>query len=397
MKALLINYGPKPLPAVYGGGVETLIQNFASNYSGNAELTIASYFDENALAESKKYTEIKFIYIRRTVLFKAQQIVRHLINKNTKHYCGNAFIAQLNRIVDFNSFDIIVSENGIELGMFIRKHYGGRLVLHLHNDYLNKFTKNANLIRDSFDEIWTLSEYVKRQVEMVPGKSTVKTLYNGVDIDKFISKALNSEKEQLLQRLGIKNNDFVFAYCGRIVEEKGIQFLIEAFNELSIRYSNIKLLVIGYCAPKNKVLLKSATDNIKFTGFVDYEEIPMFMDIANVGIAPTVHLDKYYNSTGDYLGVIEGFNLSVVEFMALGKPVIVSNSGGMPELINNDVGITISSNETDMVNELGKSMGKMMDDYLQYDSKKIENKAREFSLQKFVDKYSEYLEARHES
>ena len=45
--------------------------------------------------------------------------------------------------------------------------------------------------------------------------------------------------------MGIKKNDFVFIFVGRLVTDKGINELVEAFNELCLQLENIKLLLVG--------------------------------------------------------------------------------------------------------------------------------------------------------
>ena len=49
-------------------------------------------------------------------------------------------------------------------------------------------------------------------------------------------------------------------------------------------------------------------------------------------VTPTVHLNKYYRNKR-YYGVQEGLNLTIIEALASGIPVIASDSGGMPELL----------------------------------------------------------------
>ena len=90
---------------------------------------------------------------------------------------------------------------------------------------------------------------------------------------------------------------------------------------------------------------------MKYTGYIPHEDLSNILSIGYCGIAPTVHLKKNYIND-EYVGVIEGFNLTVVEYLGMGIPVVISNSGGMPELITDDCGIIVSSLEDDIVKEL---------------------------------------------
>ncbi len=115
----------------------------------------------------------------------------------------------------------------------------------MHNDFLNKHTKNVNKIINSYDEIWALSEFVKHRIIEINKSAKVKVLYNGVDLKLFSNKKNILVQESVKNKYNINSNEKVFIYCGRIVEEKGIKQLILAFNNLCKNVENIKLLVIG--------------------------------------------------------------------------------------------------------------------------------------------------------
>ena len=393
IKVLLINYGPKPLPAVCGGGVETLIESFYSNCSNNINVTVASCYNKSAKELSDKYSNVSFIYIKTNVLFKVQQIIRYIINKYSKHYIGNAFIYYLNKYTDFNNYDVIISENGVDYGRYLRKKYKGKLVLHLHNDFLNKNIENSILIKESYDQIWTLSKFVYDRVNEVVGKTKVRILYNGVNLSDFSQKSLN-EREKNRNIYNISKKDFVFAFCGRFVEEKGILQLIKAFEGVNLKYPNSKLLIIGDYKKKNdytNLLLEyKSNKNIIFTGQIDHNELPKIMDIADVGIAPTVHLNKFF-SKGKYNGFCEGFNLTLIEFMGLGKPVIASNSGGMPELVTDMVGLLVNCNENHLEEELVLSMEKYLKNSISLESNNIIKNAENFSEEKYCRLFESYI------
>lgn len=400
MKVLLINYGPKPLPATKGGGVETLIEEFYINYTAKIDLSVASYYYDDAFRLSKEVENVNFIYVHQNWRFKISQVVRYIINKYSKKYYGNAFIVKLRKKINFNDYDIIVSENGINMGMYLEKYFDGKIVLHLHNDFLNIYTKNSQRIKESYDQIWTLSKFVKNRVETVSGNTITKTLYNGVDLNAFSKQNIKSSRNVLRRKYGIHENDVVFAYCGRLVEEKGVQFLVRSFNKLSKKWNNIWLLIIGDNSDKNifiEELTDMANERVIFTGYVSHDKMPEMMSCADVGVAPTVHLNKYFDKDNNYCGIIEGFNLTVIEFMGLGKPVIVTDSGGMPELLSDDTGMIIDSNENNIQDGLLVSMETIIEEKFQFDSEKIVERARNFSLERYVDTFERYLEDVYEN
>ena len=106
-------------------------------------------------------------------------------------------------------------------------------------------------------------------------------------------------------------------YLGRISEEKGIGTLLEAMRQLQ----HIPLKVVG-TGPKWQDLKKKASPNVEFLGFKQGEELKQIVENAYFTIVPS---EWYENNP-----------LSVIESLAVGIPVIGSNMGGIPELIDNN-------------------------------------------------------------
>src|SRR5690606_23145024 len=134
-------------------------------------------------------------------------------------------------------------ENAPEFGLILRKYIKKKLILHLHNDSLNVTTRRNGDILSSYDAVFTLSEYVNNRVQEIDfNNKNIKTLYNGIDLNKF-NCTFNSE-QNLKLNLGINQDDVVLMYVGRLVEEKGVKELISAFNNISFgREVNAKLIV----------------------------------------------------------------------------------------------------------------------------------------------------------
>ena len=113
------------------------------------------------------------------VIFSSS-IFRENIYYICNHYCGhdigNALCDLVRRKIDINKYDIIISENGVRLGYSLRKFFKGKLVLHLHNDWLYKDIQYAEQYKHSYDEIWTISNFLKQRVEDINGAAPVKVL-----------------------------------------------------------------------------------------------------------------------------------------------------------------------------------------------------------------------------
>lgn len=173
---------------------------------------------------------------------------------------------------------------------------------------------------------------------------------NGIDTACFNPNLFtSSEKLILKQKLKIKENDFVFIFVGRIVGDKGINELVQAFNTLSKENEIVKLLLVG--AFENELdPLKEETkiiiDNNKQIISVGFQkDVRPYFAIANVLAFPSYR---------------EGFPNVVMQAGAMGLPSIVSNINGCNEIIEeNKNGLIISVKN---IAELYEAMVKIMDD-----------------------------------
>lgn len=369
MKVLLINAGTKPVPAVSGGGVEMLIDLFVRQHVIlDPEITVATVATDESIDAAKEYKNIDFIFLKSDKGFrdKLKKAFYHFVYRAYSKPIGNAFIHSAGKRINFNQYELIVVENGVSFGSHIRrKGYKGKLVLHLHNDWINTEKRFSKEYADSFDEIWTISDFIKQQVDRVGSATRTRILYNGVDFQEFDPTKIRNGRDIVRNTYGIGKDDFVFTLCSRIVEEKGILEAQKAFGIFVEKnaINKAKLMIIGgmsddsYCSA-----VKQACDNNTIVvGYIEHNELPKVLYASDVCLTPTVHLDKYIID-GSYCGVREGLNVTVIEALALGIPVIATDSGGMPEIVEDGYnGVIISSNEQQIVPELVDAMEMVYD------------------------------------
>lgn len=143
----------------------------------------------------------------------------------------------------------------------------------------------------------------------------------GIDTVKFNPDNITN-KQGLREEYGIGDDDFVLTFVGRIVKDKGINELVEAFEYLSLKYSDIKLLLIGWNEDKGNPVsdkTKEIIDNNKniiVTG--PQSNIVPFLSITDLFVFPSYR---------------EGFGLSLMEAGAMNVPSIASNIPGCNEVI----------------------------------------------------------------
>lgn len=384
MKILIINSGELPIPPSDGGAVEGLIDIFVSNkyIQQKYDITIVSKYSEKALIESKKYN-CHFEFINTEGFFyKFSKIVRFIINKISPVYLGNAYIQKVKSRLKNKKYDVIIVENSPLYGLVLKHKFSDHIVLHLHNDYLNKNSKFNKQVLAVYDEIFAISKYIKHRIESIEQTNKVKVLYNGVDLKQFKH---TPKKIELLKKFNIKKTDFVYICSGRIVPEKGILELIKAFNNVSIQ--NEILLIVGspnYGTNKSTTymeqVLNEASKNkrIKFTGFISHSNIDDVYSIGDFGIIPSK--------------CNEAFGLSAIEFLATGIPIIITNDGALPEIASKQSCIIIDKNN------LEKNIEIVLKKVRTFNSEKIVSMkknaiihAKKFSKEIYCDNFDKYI------
>lgn len=222
-------------------------------------------------------------------------------------------------------------------------------VLHLHNPLEELSWDKRRCLRKA-QHIITPSEYLKRAiVHQTPhDESEITAVHNGVDLERYGS----GTGTRFRQKFGIPEDHTLVLYVGQIIEGKGLLHLITAFNDLASHHDNISLAVIGSTdlwdlseenvadasAYEQTVQETATADTIEFCGRTSDSVLIDGYDAADVFVCPSV-----WN---------EPFPLVNLEAMAASTPVIGSDMGGIPELINDgETGFIIEPGNPDAIAE----------------------------------------------
>jgi|WetSurMetagenome_2_1015567.scaffolds.fasta_scaffold13622_2 spore coat protein SA len=348
MKIAIITSGILPVPAVQGGAVENLIDYYLE-YNEKVEendITIYSIYDKKAkstsLVANSKHTHFSYIndkslwYRMRRKVFG---IFHNKVDLYYNHYI-EFFLFNVIKYLKVRKYDTIIMENRPGYTLKIHRECPlANLVLHLHNDLLNLNTPHSADILNALSLVVTVSDFIKNQVNTITFSDKVITCYNGIDINRF---SIKQKKESERYRFGFKNSDFIVLYSGRIIPEKGVKELIDGFIQVLSYHDDIKLLIAGGNFFGNEIINNDYTKqlhkmscsykyNIKFTGFIPYDDIPSLLKCCDIGVIPSIWDDP--------------FPLSCLEGLAGGLPLIVTRSGGMPEIVNNECAIILERND----------------------------------------------------
>jgi len=197
---------------------------------------------------------------------------------------------------------------------------------HVFFGYFGSFKTKIFIILERFvsritDKIVALTneekkDYIKFRIA---NEDKFDVIYSGIELNKFKELPFN-ENQNFKRELGIPENYLVVGTVGRLVPVKGPEFLIEAAKYIISKYPEVFFIFTGD-GPLEQNLERQAfksgiKDNIIFLGWRN--DIAGIISVYDIFALPSLN---------------EGMGRVLVEAMALGKPIVASNVGGIPDLV----------------------------------------------------------------
>ena len=241
------------------------------------------------------------------------------------------------------NLDVIHSHTEFGVGTFARlvaKQYNIPLVHTYHTmyeDYVHYIThgyfdKSSKKLAEYFTKFYcdkTATELIvpsKKTYDLFKNKykvnRNVHIVPTGIDVERFYLEKLDKNKlKQLKNTLGIKENEIVINYVGRLAKEKSVETLIETQANL-IKQFKVKLLIVGSGPDLDH--FKQMTKKLKiekqviFTGAVPWEEVPYYYGISDIFATASV---------------TETQGLTVIEAMAAGLPVVCADDEAFRDVV----------------------------------------------------------------
>jgi glycosyltransferase involved in cell wall biosynthesis len=260
---------------------------------------------------------------------------------------------------------------------------------------LNEFLEQRILHRD-FDFWVPVSLYTRNflRYEGIPDEK-MGVIYNGVDHDLFNPKV---DGKRIRKTLGLNDKKFIFFY-GRPAPEKGFDYFIESAKSLMKKYDDV---VFGAMLPYQNMHEKYIRLLEKVFGSMVHSDIDIEGKIIttkkrNFFIIPprSQEFVPEVVASSDIVvipSVSEGFGLTTLEACSLGKPVIATNVGAIPEIIiDKQTGILVNPKKPNEITEAVCHLLKNESEAKRI-GKNAAERSRMFDWEKTVSQYLEIFE-----
>lgn len=324
------------------GGVERYTYNLAKNLKklGYNIIIVTSKYKKD-LQEIEKTEYAKIYRLPTYNIFKE----RYPINKKNKKF------KMLFEHIKNEKIDYAI----VQTRFWVTSYYASKFVAEnkipscLIEHGSTHFTVN-NKVLDKFGEIYEhfLTNRIKKNIKDYYGVSKKCTEwlkhFNIEAKGVFYNSIDTSEGEKYKNYINKPKEKIVITYVGRIIEEKGVLKLINAFKQLEKQYFNIELNLAGSGPLLSKIIEDNKNEkNINILGKLSHEEVLKLLGKTTIFINPSAFP--------------EGLPTSILEAGMMKCAVIATPMGGTKEIIqNDDIGYICGFETEDIVNTIDKML-----------------------------------------
>ncbi len=264
-------------------------------------------------------------------------------------YC--TFIAETVKVVQDFKPDLINVHHvliGAWVARYIRSIFGTKFILSSHGSCIHAISQDRRYFRLTRDSMWAANS-----VTVVSGDTRVKllkmfgdtldsklrTIPGGVRFSFFPERKPQNLLKELVHKYGIDSTRVVL-FTGRLISEKGVEYLIKAASKI-----RGQVVIIGDGPQKEKLVHlveERKLPNVKMLGYIDHKYLLDMYYLASVFVSPSVWDDP--------------MPLTIIEAMAAGLPVVVTRRGGFPIAVKDGLNgyFVKSRNATDIAEKVNK-------------------------------------------
>lgn len=314
MKTLVCYSGKYP----HLGGISTHLDMIKSAAINNDNIHFCfSNLSEKAFSGGSKNVNIYLLFLSYFYrFFKFGVLYIRLRKKYEKFICHDYFSALFFILIGKDNVSIVVhGELANELVSINSIKYD--------SFFYNIFIRFENFIYKNSLAVYCVDTRIQNYVLSYKLPTLVMLIKNFVNIN-FLNESIvlaDEEKYSL---------NFRYIYCSRrLVPKNGVFVLMQAYQLLKKLPIDIPKLVIAGSGDQLAFLQKYSLDNdldVLFLGDVDYKLNIFYCSKASINVVPSVPIGEY----------VEAISYSMLESLAFRVPVLVSNVGGLAEVVRND-------------------------------------------------------------
>ena len=194
----------------------------------------------------------------------------------------------------------------------------------IHDDVQRYINDTEWLLTYESTEVIVNSNYMKCELQRLFGLpfEKINVIPNGINLNNFSG----IDRDYDFRRKYAMDNEKIILYIGRLVYEKGVQHLISAMPKIINGYNDTKLIIGGrggmYDELREQARCLGIENKVYFTGYLSSKEVQKMYKCADVAVFPSTY---------------EPFGIVALEAMLAGVPTVVSDIGGLNEIVDHGV------------------------------------------------------------
>jgi len=285
-------------------------------------------------AESKEYEQDGGVYVYRIQPYNlsAPDFLTWILQLNLRMV--EYAIPLINSLADL---DLVHAHDWLVAyaGRVLKQSYRKPLIATVHaTEYGRNQGLHNDLQRYISDVEWWLtyeawrvivcSRYMEQELKRVfqlPADK-IRVVPNGVDLGRYRRR----EAEQLSREQYAAAGEKIVFFVGRLVQEKGAQILLDAVPKVLQHYARVKFIIAGKGPAlnylKNRAMDMGVYERVYFTGYIDDDTRDFLYREADAAVFPSLY---------------EPFGMVALEAMAAQTPVVVSDVGGLGEIVRHEI------------------------------------------------------------
>lgn len=234
----------------------------------------------------------------------------------------------------------------------------------IHDETQKYINDTEWLLTYESTEVIVNSNYMKCELQRLFGLpfEKINVVPNGINLNNFSG----IEKDYNFRRQYAMDNEKIILYVGRLVYEKGIQNLISAMPKILQGYNDTKLIIAGKGGMIDELKAQANRmglgNKVYFTGYLNSKQVQKMYKCADIAVFPSTY---------------EPFGIVALEAMLAGIPTVVSDIGGLNEIVTH--GVDGMKSYAGNPNSIADSVLTLLYDHQLCDniSKKAKNKVKE--------------------